>query len=85
MIFLAQRLDREETVADKEEFVRGVVGLDKYGPIKNLGSECIKVIASYGIRNVIYSDVIDAAVYDLEAIKRLATSCGITLKQEVKE
>ena len=37
MIFLAQRLDREETVADKEEFVRGVVGLDKYGPIKNLG------------------------------------------------
>jgi hypothetical protein len=29
MIFLAQRLLRAETDADKKEFVRGVVGLDK--------------------------------------------------------
>lgn len=47
--------------------------------------ECIKVIASYGIKNVIYSDVIDAKIYDLEAIRKLAVSCGIVLKQEVKE
>ena len=48
-------------------------------------SECIKAIASYGIKNVVYADLIDAAIYDLEAIKKLATSCGITLKQEAKE
>lgn len=29
MIFLAQRLIRAETEADKQEFVRGIAGLDK--------------------------------------------------------
>lgn len=48
-------------------------------------AECIKLIASYGIKNVMFSELIDGAVYDLAAIKSLAELCGITLKQEVKE
>jgi hypothetical protein len=34
MIFLVNRLNRAETDADKEEFVRGVVGLKKGGEKK---------------------------------------------------
>ena len=48
-------------------------------------AECIKLIASYGIKNVMYSDLIDGNVYDLEYIKNLANTFDITLKQEVKE
>lgn len=47
--------------------------------------ECIKVIASYGIKIVIFSETIDPKVYDLEAIKQLADACGISLKQGVNE
>jgi len=47
-------------------------------------SECIKVIASYGITYVMYSDLIDAEVYDLSSITQLAKSFNISLKQEVK-
>lgn len=38
MIYLAQRLLREETDADKVEFVRGAVGLDKHGQAKVMAS-----------------------------------------------
>jgi len=31
MIYLAKRLGREETDADKEEFIRGAVGLNRNG------------------------------------------------------
>jgi len=48
-------------------------------------AECIKVIASYGIKIVIFSETIDPKVYDLEAIKQLADACGISLKQGVNE
>jgi dCMP deaminase len=48
-------------------------------------SECIKVIASYGITNVMYSDLIDVAVYDLSSIAELAKAFNIILKQEVKQ
>jgi hypothetical protein len=34
MIFLVNRLNRAETEADKEEFVRGIVGLNKGGERK---------------------------------------------------
>ena len=47
-------------------------------------SECIKVIASYGINFVMYSDLIDASIYDIEAIGLLAKKFNITLKQEMK-
>jgi deoxycytidylate deaminase len=47
-------------------------------------SECIKVIASYGITSVMYSDLIDGTIYDLGAIAELARSFNISLKQEVK-
>lgn len=47
-------------------------------------SECIKVIASYGITSVMYSDLIDGTVYDLGAIAELARTFNILLKQEVK-
>lgn len=46
--------------------------------------ECIKVIASYGITSVMYSDLIDGTIYDLSAIAELARSFNISLKQEVK-
>lgn len=48
-------------------------------------AECIKVIASYGIKSVTYSNDIDPTVYDLDNIKRLADACGISLKQGVNE
>lgn len=48
-------------------------------------AECIKLVASYGIKFVMYSDLIDGNVYDLQAIKDLAKICGITLVQEDKE
>lgn len=48
-------------------------------------AECVKVIASYGIKNVMYSQIIDPKVYDIGAIQRLADACGISLKQEVSE
>lgn len=48
-------------------------------------AECIKVIASYGITNVTYSQPIDPNVYDIEAIQKLADACGISLKQGVNE
>jgi hypothetical protein len=38
MIYLAQRLLREETDADKVEFVRGAAGLDNHGQTKVLAS-----------------------------------------------
>lgn len=43
--------------------------------------ECVKVIASYKIYNVIYKDLIDSSVYDLEGIANLATKYGIKLTQ----
>ncbi len=48
-------------------------------------AECIKVIASYGIKHVMYSQIIDPAVYDLDSIKQLADACGISLQQEANE
>lgn len=48
-------------------------------------ADCIKAIASYGIKKVMYSDIIDPKVYDIGAIQILADACGISLKQEVKE
>ena len=48
-------------------------------------AECIKVIASYGITYVMYSDLIDGAVYDLSSIAELAKAFNISLKQEVKQ
>jgi dCMP deaminase len=48
-------------------------------------AECIKVISSYGITYVMYSDLIDGAVYDLSSIAELAKAFNISLKQEVKQ
>jgi len=47
--------------------------------------ECIKVIASYGINEVHYIDLIDGSVYDLEAIANIAREYNIRLIQEAKE
>ena len=43
--------------------------------------ECIKVIASYGIDEVRYIDLIDGSIYDLEAIGKIARLYNITLIQ----
>ena len=37
MIYLAKRLAQQETDADREEFIRGVAGLDKNGTKKVVG------------------------------------------------
>lgn len=47
-------------------------------------SECIKVIASYGITSVVYKYLLDNDVYDLEAIAELAKTFNITLTQKVE-
>lgn len=43
--------------------------------------ECIKVIASYGIDTVTYSELIDNSIYDLGAIKNMAQEYNIKLIQ----
>jgi dCMP deaminase len=43
--------------------------------------ECTKVIASYGIEEVRYEDLIDGSVYDLEAIGKIARQYNIKLIQ----
>lgn len=43
--------------------------------------ECIKVIASYSIDTVTYSELIDNSIYDLEAIKNMAYEYNIKLIQ----
>lgn len=43
--------------------------------------ECIKVIASYGIRDVIWSDPVDESIYDLQKVRDFATACGIEMRQ----
>lgn len=45
-------------------------------------AECIKVIASYGIEKIVFRDLIDNAVYNLESIQLLARICNITLEQK---
>lgn len=47
MIYLAQRLMREETDADKQEFIRGAVGLNQHGERKVLAS----FVAGYLLSN----------------------------------
>lgn len=49
--------------------------------------ECIKVIASYGIKNIMYRDLIDNATYDLYSIYQLgvAYKLNLTQKQKVQE
>lgn len=48
-------------------------------------SECVKVAASYGIKNMMYVDLLDATIYDMESIKEIAITFGINLKQGVKK
>lgn len=43
--------------------------------------ECVKVIASYGINEVRYLDLIDGSIYDLEAIGKIAREYNIKLIQ----
>jgi len=45
-------------------------------------AECLKVIASYGIKKIIFKDLINNDVYDLESIKFLARLYGISLEQK---
>jgi deoxycytidylate deaminase len=47
--------------------------------------ECIKVIASYGIDEVHYTDLIDESIYDLEAIGSIAKEYNIKLIQGARE
>jgi hypothetical protein len=47
MIFLAKRILREETDADKQEFVRGAVGLSKNGGKKAVATG----VATYMLAN----------------------------------
>jgi hypothetical protein len=47
MIFLAKRILREETDADKQEFVRGAVGLSNNGGKKALATG----VATYMLAN----------------------------------
>lgn len=43
--------------------------------------ECIKITASYGIKQVMYVDLIDSNTYDLEAINKIAREYNILLRQ----
>ena len=51
MIYLAQRLAREETDADKQEFIRGAVGLNQGGEKKVLAGFVAGYLLSNWIRN----------------------------------
>lgn len=42
---------------------------------------CMLVIASYGVKRVVYADGLDPQVYDTVATKQLAAKCGIKLEQ----
>lgn len=45
--------------------------------------ECIKVIASYGIRDIVWADPVDENVYDLHQVKEFAYRCGIEMRQVI--
>jgi dCMP deaminase len=47
-------------------------------------AECVKVIASYGISQVVWQDEISGATYDISFITELAKTFNITLKQKGK-
>lgn len=51
MIYLAKRLAREETDADKQEFVRGVVNLNPNGEKKVVGGLITGYLLATWLRN----------------------------------
>lgn len=44
--------------------------------------ECVLLAASYGIKEIIYRDELDPAVYDKSKILEIADACGITISKE---
>jgi hypothetical protein len=51
MIYLAKRLSEQETDADKQEFVRGIVNLDKNGGRKVVGGVVVGYMLSKWLQN----------------------------------
>lgn len=43
--------------------------------------ECVKLIASYGIKSVVYLDDLDSVAYMIPEIKEFALLCGIDLRR----
>jgi dCMP deaminase len=43
---------------------------------------CVLLAASYGIKRVVYAEELDASVYDIPAIQRLAALCQVELVKE---
>lgn len=51
MIYLIKRLNEQETDADKQEFVRGMVDLDKNGTKKVVGGLVTGYVLAKWLRN----------------------------------
>ena len=42
-------------------------------------ANCVLLIASYGIKRIVYADLLDPAIYDIAFTKQLADDCGIPM------
>lgn len=44
--------------------------------------ECVLLAVSYGVREIVYRDELDPAVYDKAKVLEIAAACGVSIERE---